>query len=87
MIMILYSSCSSDIGIDVNVGFHHVVFIVQTHRFQVQHLQSGDAKVTMARDGQDRGIFLSPFNRKSRGPAEAAFFGNEARGFLLVNHR
>lgn len=42
--------------------------------FQVQHLQSGDAKVTMARDGQDRGILLSPFDRKSRS-AVAAFLG------------
>jgi len=46
----------------------------------VQHLQSGDAKVTMARDGQDWGIFLSPFDRKSRS-AEAAVSGNEAVGF------
>ena len=40
---------------------------------KVQHLQSGDAKVTMARDGQDR-VMLSPFDRKSRS-AVAAFLG------------
>lgn len=43
----------------------------------MQHLQSGDAKVTMARDGQDLPSF---FDRKSR-LAEAVFWENEAVGF------
>ena len=39
----------------------------------MQHLQSGDAKVTMARDGQDR-FFGPPFDGKSR---EKRIFGDE----------